>query len=244
MPDHTAGARVAAGVSLGWRRMLLGGLLVALVALLVASEASHAVFQRALDAVERAATLHPGWAALLFVIFNALAAMLAFVSSWVAVPFAVYTWGTSRALILLFVGWLLGGVASYTIGRVLGRPVVRWLGFTPLLERYEARVSHRTPFGLVLLLQLALPSEVPGYLFGLGRYPALRYLAALSLAELPFALGTVYLASGVVERRTAVVLGVGLGLVLASAAAVYGLRRRLARDRRGTATGGGGEGHV
>jgi hypothetical protein len=94
----------------------------------------------------------------------------------------VYTWSPAIALLLLWPGWLRGGVCAYAVGRVLGRPVIRMLLTADVLERYEERFTSRMSFGMVVLL-LALPSD-SGYL--LGR-PLLhdRLPVALGLAELP-----------------------------------------------------------
>jgi len=138
---------------------------------------------------------------------------------------------------------LLGGTGSYVIGRVFGRPVVQWLGVGPLLARNEELVSCRTPFAFAFLLQAGVPSEVPGYLFGLGRYPYVRYLTSLGLAELPYGFATVYLGAGIVQRRTTMVLAVAsavhaphrMGLVRAPPVPNPGRkdseRRRAARAR-------------
>lgn len=219
-------------LSLGWRRLLPALAILTVLVVFVGSEAGHTAMLRLLDSVEHGMARHPGSAGLIVVLLSALAAMLAFLSSWVVVPFAVYTWGPWRTLLLLLTGWLLGGAVSYAIGRFLGRPVVRWLGLPALLTRYEEWVSRRTPFGIALLLQLALPSEVRGYLFGLGRYPFAPYLVTLALAELPFAVATVYLGAGVLERRASLVVSLGAGLIVLSAWAFYALRRRLADERR------------
>jgi uncharacterized membrane protein YdjX (TVP38/TMEM64 family) len=169
---------------------------------------------------------------ILVVAFSALAAMLAFVSSWIVVPFAVFTWGTTEALLLLWTGWLLGGAGTYAIGRFLGRPAIRWLVSAPALARYEDRISHRTPFGVVLLAQFALPSEVPGYLLGVVGYPFARYLAALGIVELTYGIATVYLGVGVVERRAAPIVAAAAALLLATACTAYLLGRRFARGRQ------------
>ena len=97
----------------------------------------------------------------------------------------------------------------------------------PHVKRTLALVSHlgEAPFWLVLLLQLALPSEIPGYVLGLARYSFPRYLLALSLAELPYTVATVYLGTAFLERRGAVILAAGLSVALLSVVAFYLLRR-------------------
>jgi uncharacterized membrane protein YdjX (TVP38/TMEM64 family) len=216
----------------GWRRVLFGASLVVFLAFLVFSDTAHATLLRILEGVKGVAAVHSGLAAALVVLFSALAAMVAFLSSWLVIPFAVHTWGTLGGLLLVWGGWVLGGAASYAIGNRFGAPVVRWLGFDPLLARYEELVSRRTPFALAFLFQLALPSEIRGYLFGLGRYPLGLYLLSLALAELPFGVASVYLGRGIVQQRVTLVVGMGLALVVLSVWAFHALHRRLAAMHR------------
>jgi len=166
-----------------------------------------------------------------FVVFAALSAMLAFVSSAVIVPVGVYVWGKAASLLLLWVGWILGGVTAYTLSRYFGRAVVQVLLPRPLIERYENLIPRRASFGFVLLLQLALPSEVPGYLLGLMRYHFWRYIAALALAELPYALATIYLGAGFIERRTYLLIGVGIAVAVFGGVALHALHRQIAKRK-------------
>jgi len=166
-----------------------------------------------------------------FIVFAALSAMLAFVSSAVIVPVGVYVWGKAASLLLLWVGWILGGVTAYTLSRYFGRAVVQVLLPRPLIERYENLIPRRASFGFVLLLQLALPSEVPGYLLGLMRYHFWRYIAALALAELPYALATIYLGAGFIERRTYLLIGVGIAVAVFGGVALHALHRQIAKRK-------------
>ena len=201
--------------------------LVAVVALLVFSERVHEAVLRVLETAQTLAAGNPWLAAALVVTFAALGAMIAFVSSWIVLPLAVYTWGPVQALLLLWLGWLLGGVATYSVGRFIGRPAVGWLASPDVLAQYEERISHRSTFGLILLLQLGLPSEIPGYVLGVVRYPFGWYLAALSVAELLHGIPAVYLGAGLVERQAALVVAVVALMITLTLAAGYGLRRRL-----------------
>jgi len=210
----------------------IGVALVAVAAALLWSEAGHGVVLRTLTTVERIAAAHPAWAATLVVLFTAGAAMLAFFSSLVVVPFAVFTWGVPGALLLVWSGWLLGGVGSYAVGRFLGPHVVHWLGFSPMLARYDQRVSRGTPFALVFLFQLALPSEVRGYLLGLIRYAFAPYLLSYALAELPYAVAAVLVGEGLLEHRAVAALAISAAVVLLTVWAFYALHRRLAAERR------------
>jgi uncharacterized membrane protein YdjX (TVP38/TMEM64 family) len=73
----------------------------------------------------------------------------------------------------------------------------------------------RTPrFSTVVLLQAALPSELTGYLLGLARYPVLRYMAALGLVQVPWAIGTVLLGVSFVQRNTTTLVAISAAGVL------------------------------
>jgi uncharacterized membrane protein YdjX (TVP38/TMEM64 family) len=210
-----------------WRRAAALVVLCMVLAAVASSEELHAALLEVLKAIELIIEGHPILGATVFVIFAAISAMIAFVSVAVVVPVAIYTWGQGISILLLWFGWILGGALAYGIARYLGRSVVRWLTAEAGLRRLESTVNSQTHFSLVLLLQLALPSEIPGYLLGLVRYPLRRYLAALALAELPYALATVLLGASFLERRSWALLAVGLVLVAGSLFAFQKLRRRL-----------------
>lgn len=191
--------------------------LVLVVAGLIAlgrSDALHGALLGVLEASREIISAHPVLGPLAFVGLAALSAMLGFVSSAVLVPAAVYAWNAPITMLLLWVGWTIGGVTAWTLASIFGRPVLRWLVPGAMLSRYQILLEKRPAFSSVLLFQLALPSEIPGYLLGLMHYPLHRYVAALMLAELPYAVGTVMLGVGFVERDTATLLAVcGVGAV-------------------------------
>jgi uncharacterized membrane protein YdjX (TVP38/TMEM64 family) len=188
-------------------------LLVALVAGLIALGRSDALHRELLDVLEAAKGVmaaHPVLGPLAFILLSALSALLAAVSSTVLIPAAIYAWGAPLTMLMLWVGWSLGGLLSYTIALTFGRRVLRWMVSEKTLARYQHLLDKRPRFLSVLLLQLTLPSEIPGHLLGLARYPLSRYLAALMLAELPYAVGAVLLGVGFVERDTATLVAVCL----------------------------------
>jgi uncharacterized membrane protein YdjX (TVP38/TMEM64 family) len=163
----------------------------------------------------------------LFIAWAAVSAMLAFASVAVLLPVAVFTWGEPLSILLLWIGWILGGACSYGVGRWFGRAMVKWLTAEALLYRIERHMGPTTPFGLVLLFQLALPSEIPGYVLGMVRYSFAKYLLALGLVELLYAVAVVHLGASFVERRAGIILATGAAVVLLSVAASYLLRKKL-----------------
>jgi uncharacterized membrane protein YdjX (TVP38/TMEM64 family) len=202
-------------------------LICASVALLLSVDAVYESLQRALSAAEPLIAGHPYLGAVVFVLLAALSAILAFFSSALLLPVAVFTWGSAVTLGLLWLGWLLGGIGTYALGRGLRRPLEKASRTSRQFEFYRQRVRGEATFALVLLLCLALPSEIPGYLCGYLGVRRRTYFAALALAELPYAAGAVLLGDGVVNRRTGWLLAFGLIGAALSLYALWVLHRRL-----------------
>ena len=204
-------------------------LVFAALAALLSIDALYALLQRLLSAAEPLISAHPGWGALIFVLLSALSAMLAFLSSAVLVPVAVDSWGKPVTVVLLWLGWLIGGLCAYSIGRSLGRPLLRTIGSEKVSAFYQQRLSARVGLPVVLLLQLGLPSEIPGYLCGLLRVRLRIYVTALALAEVPFAIGTVWVGESILQREGGWLVGLGVAAALISGYALYLLQKMLRR---------------
>jgi uncharacterized membrane protein YdjX (TVP38/TMEM64 family) len=211
------------------RRVVILALLGIAAVLAASSTQFHDWLTGMLEAVEPVIRERPVVGGIIFLILAAASAMLAFFSSAAVVPIGVYVWGKLTCMLLLWIGWIAGGACAYAVASHLGRLVVQTLISRPTHERYERFLNDRTPFWMVVLFQSALPSELPGYLLGLVRYPFSKYLAALAIVELPYALATVYLGESFVEGKAFVLIFVGLAATAASALALYTLNRRLTK---------------
>jgi uncharacterized membrane protein YdjX (TVP38/TMEM64 family) len=165
-----------------------------------------------------------------------VSALLAFFSSALLVPVAVYAWGPTTCVLLLWGGWLLGGVAAYGVGRYLGRPVVVTLLPGATIARYERWVETGAGFLPIFLLQLTVPSDVAGYLFGLVRCRFRVFLPALAAAEIPYALGAVYLGASFLQRNLLPLVAVGLAGLALSVLAAHALRSRTRPNGAATAS--------
>ena len=91
------------------------------------------------------------------------------------------------------------------------------------IESIEESLGRHTRFRHILLFQLTVPSEIPGYVLGTLRYRFAAYLAALALAELPYAIGTVYLGSIFLQRQALplVLMRIGIAVIGFIAFRVY-----------------------
>lgn len=174
-------------------------------------------------------TSHPILGPALFVLLAATSAMLAFFSSAVVVPAAVYAWGRPATICLLWLGWWLGGVVTYALGRGLRAPLIHTLTRAPALEKYLPRLPRQLSWPTVLLMQLALPSEVPGYVCGVMKVPFFTYASALALAELPYAVGAVVAGDSIVRGQTIWLIALGALAALSMVTAYRLLHRALRR---------------
>lgn len=210
------------------RHVVVLTLIVLIALLLTFSDDLHHGVRHLLDSAAVVIKEHPYLGKAVFVVWSAASAMLAFVSSAVIVPIAVYAWGAKTTVLLLWLSWLAGGITTYVLGRTLGRRVAAWLIPREKVDYYSERISSAAGFLTILLFQLGLPSEVPGYVLGAAKYRFPVYLVALAIAELPFAIGAVYLSEGFIERNYMLFIGVGLAGLALSVAAFRLFHHRLA----------------
>ena len=212
-------------------RTLVLVLLVGTLIVLGLSSTVHGALISVLEASRGIIAAHPVAGPLIFVVLAAVSAFMSFVSSAVLIPAAVFAWGPLTTALLLWIGWTLGGAVAHSLAFYFGRPLLRWLAPPESIERYERLLRRHTGFTEILLFQMALPSELVGYGLGLARCPLSRYLAALAVAQLPYAAGTVLISVGFVERdfRTMIaVTAVGLIAMLVLARVV---QQRIAQQR-------------
>jgi uncharacterized membrane protein YdjX (TVP38/TMEM64 family) len=199
-------------------RKRIGFLLVMVLALtaVAATEPLHRAIRSAIDFVAPFIERHPIGGAIVFILLSALSAMVVFFSTAAITPIAVDAFGPVVALLLLWSGWILGGVTAYAIGRFMGRRVASWLIEPRRLIEYTRRAKRISTFSHVLLFQVAIPSEIPGYVLGLSGCRFRTYLAAIAIGELPYAIGAIFLGDSFLDRNYIVLLAVGLSGVALS----------------------------
>ncbi len=201
--------------------------LVLIAGLVAASDSVHAWTSEIVAWSEGMIARAPVAGMVAFVVLSALSAMLAFFSSGLLTPVAIAAWGKPATLGLLWLGWLLGGVFTYGVGRFLGRSAASALVGTDTLALWEARVGGRSHAVHVLLFQVAMPSEVLGYVLGVLRYSFGTYIGVLALTEVPYALAVVYLGESFLAGNGVRLVAIGMATLAVSAALYLYARRRL-----------------
>ena len=128
------------------RRTLVLLVAVLLVAAAAATDRVHAVAYSVIAAARGVIAEHPILGAIVFVALSALSALVVFFSTAVITPIAVDAYGSFVTLLLLWAGWILGGVCAYAIGISFGPPVVRWFINAKQLEEYSQRAAKLASF--------------------------------------------------------------------------------------------------
>lgn len=154
---------------------------------------------------------------LVFVGLAAVSALFSPFSSVPLIPAGVVIWGGNIVFFLLALGWLLGDLTAYSIGRFARRAVISRFVPQEKLDYYKEMISQKARFWFVLLFRFALPSEITGYALGIIHYHFGKYLLATVLVEMPFAFLTVYSGEAFIKGN----LPLFISLVLFSAAAIY-----------------------
>ncbi len=194
---------------LSHRRTLIGTAVGVVLLLIAASAGLHSVIERAVDNLSGQVARNPILSGTAFVGLSAISVPFAGVSSLIMIPVGVRYWGEITTTALLWLGWTLGGILTYFIGRGVGARIGRWLVSRKKIEYYQERITDKASFPLVLLFQASLPSEIPGYVLGTAKYPFMQYLIALVAVELPFAAGAVFLGDSLLKRQFWLVILIG-----------------------------------
>ncbi|OGF63081.1 hypothetical protein A2926_01295 [Candidatus Giovannonibacteria bacterium RIFCSPLOWO2_01_FULL_44_40] len=176
-------------------------IVVGLVLIFWSSTLLQDYFQEAAVFLQNYGGLHPYLSILIFIGLSALSAMLVSFSSIWLVPVAVVLWSNLTTALLLLASWLIGAIVSYLIGRYGGYPVVKKFVSTERISYYEHLIAKRLGFWIIFLFRLTLPSEIPSYILGILRYPFAKYFLITFLAELPYAIYTVYAIDSIIDRK-------------------------------------------
>ena len=211
------------------RHIVIVGILIVLVGLVAASDTLHNRTEEIIVWIEGVISQTPVLGMVLFVLLSMVSAMVAFFSSAVFAPIAIYAWVKAGTFMLLWLGWLLGSILSFCVGRFLGRSVVGMIIDEKKIAGWERELGERSRFIHILMFQAAVPSEIPGYVLGIlhSRFPL--YLTALALTEIPYAIATVYLGEFFLEGESTVFILLGIAVIVLGVFLLQGIRQLMSQ---------------
>jgi len=168
--------------------------------------------------------------AIVFFLLSMISAMLAFASSAILVPPANEVFGKPITFLLLWGGWVAGAFIAYVIGH-FARPLLAHLVSAKKLKEYQELASKRMKMWTATLFCLAVPSEIPGYLFGGLHYSFWKFAVAISIAEAIYALGVIIAGESLLEANPLTLVAV-IGGMIAVALGAGMLFRKLRKRKK------------
>ncbi len=162
-------------------------------------------------------TSNPVLSLFIFLVLTVLSVLFFFFSSFLLVPVAISVWGSFTTTMLLLLGWFIGAIFSYAIGRYAGYPSLQYFISKEKLGYYDKLFSENCSLLSIFLLRLTFPSEIPGYMLGVLRFHFPKYLWVTMLAEVPYAFVIVY-AFDAILTKDPLVLGSIIGVWLLAVA--------------------------
>lgn len=169
------------------------------------------------------------WGAAAFVVLAALSVTLGPFTSAPLVPVAILAWGRWSTLFLLLLGWMVGDIGAYAIGRWGGAQLLHRFIPRHRIDEWKRRIPEGRALAVALLVRLAMPSEV-AYAFGVLRFPLVKFLVLTVIAEVPTAALLVFGSEALLRGdtvRVATWIGVAVGVV-----AIVWLIRSVQRHQR------------
>lgn len=124
------------------RRFLVIGTLIIVAGLIAALDSLRQETEAIIFWAEGMISVAPLLGMLVFVLLAMLSAMVAFFSSALLAPIAIYAWGKAVCLALLWCGWFLGGIVCFAIGRFFGRSVVAMIIGEDKITNWQSQVSE------------------------------------------------------------------------------------------------------
>lgn len=209
------------------RNLFIAAIIIILAILFWSILSIQESFYDFVDIIQGFIEAHQYWGIAIFVGLAGLSSMLSPFSSIPLVPPAILIWGQTNTAILLAVGWFIGGIIAYALAYFIGYPLVNRIASFQKIEFYRQRLGRRAEFWIALLFRLGVPSELASYVFGIIRYPFVKYLVITAITEAVFAAITVSTGGAILEKNFVLLLAVGLGTLLLISAVTYLLHRQL-----------------
>jgi uncharacterized membrane protein YdjX (TVP38/TMEM64 family) len=126
-----------------------------------------------------------------------------------------------------FIGWTLGAITAFCIGRFYGRSVITRFVSEQSLQKYEAYLKPDTRFLLIVALRMIAPVDVISYALGIFTAVSFRiYVSATMVGIFWFSYAFAYGSVAFMNRDYVLLVGIGVAsVVILGISGVYARRR-------------------
>ena len=129
-----------------------------------------------------------------YVIIAVIATVAAPVSAGPLIPIAANAWGVAITAALSILGWTIGSLIAFAIGRRYGLPLAQKFFSVRNLESMHKHIPKEKIFWSVVLLRIMIPVDLLSYALGVfGVLGWRRYTLATIIGITPFAFIFAYL---------------------------------------------------
>ena len=129
-----------------------------------------------------------------YVVIAIVATVAAPISAAPLIPIAANTWGVAITAVLSILGWTIGSLAAFAIGRKYGLPLAQKFISVHSLEKLHKHIPQERIFWSVVLLRIMIPVDLLSYALGIfGVLGWKKYTLATIIGISPFAFIFAYL---------------------------------------------------
>ena len=129
-----------------------------------------------------------------YVVIAVIATVAAPISAGPLIPIAANVWGVAVTAALSILGWTIGSLIAFAIGRRYGLPLAQKFFSVRNLESMHKHIPKEKIFWSVVLLRIMIPVDLLSYALGVfGVLGWRRYTLATIIGITPFAFIFAYL---------------------------------------------------
>jgi len=129
-----------------------------------------------------------------YAVIAVIATVAAPISAAPLIPIAANTWGVAVTAALSILGWTIGSLVAFAIGRRYGLPLAQKFISVHNLEKLHKHIPQKRIFWSVVLLRIMIPVDLLSYALGIfGVLGWRRYTLATIIGITPFAFIFAYL---------------------------------------------------
>lgn len=207
--------------------------LTALLVFVLLVLAYLAVREVGLGEIERVVGENRLLGAALFSLVMFGATVIAPIAALPMVPVLAPLLGPFTTGLAAFVGWTMGAIVAFWIGRWYGKPVVLRFVSLSAVERYERYIKPETGFLLIVFLRMLLPVDVLSYALGIFSSVSFPlYVTATMLGIVWFSFAFSYLGSALSGGDYVLLAVIGVASVLILVGSWWYIHRSLRKEER------------
>lgn len=171
---------------------------------------------------------------IIYVLLMIVETVLAPLTALPIIAIAANIWGPILTALLSILGWAVGSLISFWIGREYGFPIVKHLISEKKIKKIESLIPERNIFLGVVLLRIAIPVDILSYVLGMFtriKWRTYTLATIIGITPLAFLFAFIGKVPFVYQILAALIAGIILILIV-----IYSITRKKPSKRRITKT--------